>query len=155
MNASEKIQQEIAGFIRDTLQMELLNQGHVASEALFNSIDCVTEKMVNSIEFTANAAHYSAFVNDGRKKGVRGVPLDVLVSWIRLRKFDLQGKREASVAFAVQRSIKQKGIKPSRFVDRAAAKIDHSKHLDKMVEDLMLDFIEERITRIFNKLTAK
>lgn len=153
MNASENIPQKIANFIRDTLQMELLSQGHVASEALFNSIECVTQKTLSSFDFTAQSAYYAEFVNDGRKKGVRGIPLDTLIRWIRLRKFKLHGKKEASVAFAVQNSIKQKGIKASKFIDKSVAKIDRSSRLDNMVEQLMENFIEEQLIRIFQKLT--
>lgn len=153
MKANEKICREIADFIRDTLQMELLNQGHVASEALFNSIECVTRKTLSAFDFTAQSVYYAQFVNDGRKKGVKGIPLGTLLNWIRLRKFELHGKKEASVAFAIQNSIKQKGIKASRFIDKSIAKIDRSSRLDNMVEQLMEDFIEEQIIRIFNKMT--
>lgn len=153
MNTSENIPQRIADFIRDTLQMELLSQGHVASEALFNSIECVTDKTLSAFDFNANALFYAPFVNDGRKMGVKGIPLETLISWIRLRKFELHGKKEASVAFAVQNSIKQKGIKASKFIDKSVAKIDRSSRLDNMVEQLMENFIEEQLIRIFQKLT--
>lgn len=149
----EKIRKEIADLIRDMLQMELLNTGHVASEALFNSIECVTSKTISAFEFTASALYYAPFVNDGRKKGVTGVPLDALISWMRLRKFDLHGAKEASVAFAMQMSIKRKGIKASRFVDRAASKIDKSRRLEQKVEQLMLGFIEARIEALYNKIS--
>lgn len=155
MGTSENIRKDIADFIRDTLQMELLNQGHVASEALFNSIECITENTLLSVDFTANALFYAPFVNDGRKKGVKGIPLDELLSWIRLRKFSLEGKKESSVAFAIQNSIKQKGIKPSRFVDRSVAHIERSKRLERNVEELMSHFIEDKMMQIFNKLTCK
>lgn len=147
------LRRKIADFIRDTLQMELLNQGHVASEALFNSIECVTEKTLFAFDFTAHALFYAEHVNDGRKKHKRGIPIDALIGWMRLRKFDLKGKRETSVAFALQRSIKEKGIKPSRFIDRAARRIDRSARLEKNVEQFMEEFVEEQILRIIEKLS--
>lgn len=154
MKTNEKIRQEIADFIRDTLQMELLNQGHVASEALFNSIECVTEKTLFAFDFTAHAVYYAEYVNDGRKKGVKGIPIDALISWVRLRKFELHGKKEASIAYAVQSSIKQKGIKPSRFIEKSAAKIDRSHRLEQKIELFMRSFIEEKIEQMFNKISG-
>ncbi len=154
MKTNEKIRQEIADFIRDTLQIELLNQGHVASKALFNSIECVTEKTLFAFEFTAHAVYYAEYVNDGRKKGVKGIPLDALISWIRLRKFELHGKKEASIAYAVQSSIKQKGIKPSLFIDKSVAKIEHSIRLERKVERFMETFIEGEIEQILNKISG-
>ena len=85
--------------------MELLNQGHTASEALFNSIQSVIDQTLTGITISAQALYYAKFVNAGRKPGTKGVPIDVLVEWIRRKRLNMEGKRERSVAFAMQRSI--------------------------------------------------
>ncbi|WP_278974931.1 hypothetical protein [Alistipes finegoldii] len=138
----------------DTLQMELLNQGHTASEALFNSIQSVIEHTLTGITISAQALYYAKFVNAGRKPGTKGVPINVLVEWIRRRRLNMEGKRERSVAFAMQRSIRDKGIKPSRFIDKSIDKFNKSKRLENKIERFMEEYAEEQLQTIFNQLTA-
>ncbi|WP_289110206.1 hypothetical protein [uncultured Alistipes sp.] len=138
----------------DTLQMELLNQGHTASEALFNSIQSVIEHTLTGITISAQALYYAKFVNAGRKPGTKGVPINVLVEWIRRRRLNMEGKRERSVAFAMQRSIRDKGIKPSRFIDKSIDKFYKSKRLENKIERFMEEYAEEQLQTIFKQLTA-
>lgn len=134
--------------------MELLNQGHTASEALFNSIQSVIEHTLTGITISAQALYYAKFVNAGRKPGTKGVPINVLVEWIRRRRLNMEGKRERSVAFAMQRSIRDKGIKPSRFIDKSIDKFNKSKRLENKIERFMEEYAEEQLQTIFNQLTA-
>ena len=148
------ILQQIAQYLNDTLQMELLNQGHTASEALFDSIKTVVERTLTGITITTEALYYAKFVNAGRKPGTKGVPLDVLVEWIRRKRLAMEGKRERSVAFAMQRSIRDKGIKPSRFIDKSIEKFDKSKRLENNIERFMDEYVDEQMQTIFNELAA-
>ncbi len=134
--------------------MELLNQGHTASEALFNSIQSVIEHTLTGITISAQALYYAKFVNAGRKPGTKGVPINVLVEWIRRRRLNMEGKRERSVAFAMQRSIRDKGIKPSRFIDKSIDKFYKSKRLENKIERFMEEYAEEQLQTIFKQLTA-
>lgn len=134
--------------------MELLNQGHTASEALFNSIQSVIEHTLTGITISAQALYYAKFVNAGRKPGTKGVPINVLVEWIRRKRLNMEGKRERSVAFAMQRSIRDKGIKPSRFIDKSIDKFNKSKRLENKIERFMEEYAEEQLQTIFNQLTA-
>ena len=134
--------------------MELLNQGHTASEALFNSIQSVIEHTLTGITISAQALYYAKFVNAGRKPGTKGVPINVLVEWIRRKRLNMEGKRERSVAFAMQRSIRDKGIKPSRFMDKSIDKFNKSKRLENKIERFMEEYAEEQLQTIFNQLTA-
>lgn len=148
------ILQQIAQYLNDTLQMELLNQGHTASEALFDSIKTVVERTLTGITITTEALYYAKFVNAGRKPGTKGVPLDLLVEWIRRKRLAMEGKRERSVAFAMQRSIRDKGIKPSRFIDKSIEKFDKSKRLENNIERFMDEYVDEQMQTIFNELAA-
>lgn len=148
------ILQQIAQYLNDTLQMELLNQGHTASEALFDSIKTVVERTLTGITISTEALYYAKFVNAGRKPGTKGVPLDVLVEWIRRKRLNMEGKRERSVAFAMQRSIRDKGIKPSRFIDKSIEKFDKSKRLENNIERFMDEYVDEQMQTIFNELAA-
>lgn len=152
--ADSPILQQIAQYLSDTLQMELLNQGHTASEALFNSIQSVIEHTLTGITISAQALYYAKFVNAGRKPGTKGVPINVLVEWIRRKRLNMEGKRERSVAFAMQRSIRDKGIKPSRFIDKSIDKFNKSKRLENKIERFMEEYAEEQVQTIFNQLTA-
>lgn len=152
--ADSPILQQIALYLSDTLQMELLNQGHTASEALFNSIQSVIEHTLTGITISAQALYYAKFVNAGRKPGTKGVPIDVLIEWIRRKRLNMEGKRERSVAFAMQRSIRDKGIKPSRFIDKSIDKFNKSKRLENKIERFMEEYAEEQLQTIFNQLTA-
>lgn len=152
--ADSPILQQIAQYLSDTLQMELLNQGHTASEALFNSIQSVIEHTLTGITISAQALYYAKFVNAGRKPGTKGVPINVLVEWIRRRRLNMEGKRERSVAFAMQRSIRDKGIKPSRFIDKSIDKFNKSKRLEDNIERFMEEYAEEQLQTIFNQLAA-
>jgi len=152
--ADSPILQQIAQYLSDTLQMELLNQGHTASEALFNSIQSVIEHTLTGITISAQALYYAKFVNAGRKPGTKGVPINVLVEWIRRKRLNMEGKRERSVAFAMQRSIREKGIKPSRFIDKSIDKFNKSKRLENKIERFMEEYAEEQLQTIFNQLTA-
>jgi hypothetical protein len=152
--ADSPILQQIAQYLSDTLQMELLNQGHTASEALFNSIQSVIEHTLTGITISAQALYYAKFVNAGRKPGTKGVPINLLVEWIRRKRLNMEGKRERSVAFAMQRSIRAKGIKPSRFIDKSIDKFNKSKRLENKIERFMEEYAEEQLQTIFNQLTA-
>ena len=88
--ADSPILQQIAQYLSDTLQMELLNQGHTASEALFNSIQSVIDQTLTGITISAQALYYAKFVNAGRKPGTKGVPIDVLVEWIRRKRLNME-----------------------------------------------------------------
>ena len=148
------ILQQIARYLNDPLQMELLNQGHTASEALFDSIRTVIARTLTGITITTEALYYAKFVNAGRQPGTKGIPINVLVEWIRRKRLDMQGKRERSVAFAMQRSIRDKGIKPSRFIDKSIDKFNKSKRLENEIERFMEEYVEEQLQTIFNQLTA-
>lgn len=156
MNAEDSpILQQVAQYLSDTLQMELLNQGHTASEALFNSIHSVIEQTLTSVTISTHALFYAKFVNAGRKPGTKGVPIDVLVEWIRRKRLNMEGKRERSVAFAMQRSIRDKGIKPSRFIDKSIDKFNKSKRLENKVEKFMEQYVNEFLKEMLGRLNKK
>lgn len=144
--------EQITRYLSDTLQMELLNQGHTASEALFNSIHSVIDQTLTGVTISTQALYYAKFVNAGRKPGTKGVPIDALVEWIRRKRLNMEGKREQSVAFAIQRSIREKGIKPSRFIDKSIDKFNKSKRLENNIERFLNEYAEEQLKTIFNQL---
>jgi hypothetical protein len=90
-------------------------------------------------------------VNIGRKKGLKGVPINVLEKWITQRGLkgrDKKGKfiTRKSFAFAIQTNIKKFGIRPSNFVEFSIDVLLENEKLIKTIEDVtfeeLLDLIE-------------
>ncbi|MDR1348897.1 MAG: hypothetical protein LBJ63_10840 [Prevotellaceae bacterium] len=142
----------LAVYLTESLQYELLQQGHVATDKLFDSINVHVERTISGFSVVGNALFYAKFVEKGRKPGLKGVPVDVLVDWIRQKKMNLAGKSERSVAFAIQVSIKQKGIEPSKFIEKTLQKGDGK--INNSVERFCSQYIDSVIKEIFksNKL---
>lgn len=100
----------IADFLRAALVKELEDQGHVATGNLLKSIEVVVEEIKDGFEIKGNFLKYGRYVDTGRKPGGKKVPIAALIDWIRVKKIDLRGKSERSVAFAIQTAIFRKGI---------------------------------------------
>lgn len=66
----------------------------------------------------------------------------------------MEGKREQSVAYVMQRSIRDRGIKPSCFIDKSVDKFNSSKRLENNIERFMDEYAEEQMQTIFNELAA-
>ena len=107
----------LAKYLEQELKKELYAQGHIATAKLYESIKVEVSRGVNNMAISGTFIHYGSHVNRGRRAGLRGVPIDALIEWIRIKKMDLRGKSEKSVAFAIQKSIKKKGI-PTNGSDR-------------------------------------
>ena len=142
MSRATDIAAQIGTYMQETLRSRLLSQGHIASTSLYESIRSYVDERANGMEISVSGNFYAKFVNSGRRVGVKGVPIDALVDWIRIKKFDLRGKRVTSVAFAMQRSIKIKGIKPSKFIDLSAEEFAKSKRLESDVDRIINEYVE-------------
>lgn len=144
---------QIRQYLSDTLQMELLKTGHISSEALFNSIDTIVERTLSGITITAKGLFYGKYVNAGRRKGKKGVPVNKILEWIRRTKMNIYGKREESVAFAIQTSIKQRGLKAAPFIDRSINKFNKSKRMEAHIEKFVVQYLDELLMKLFQELS--
>jgi len=93
-------------------------------------------------------AEYGEYVDEGRKPG-KGLPVGVLENWLRypnvLQKVTGQDKQlkdyeRKSLAFLINRSIKQKGIKPKNWIQPAADKAN--RNIAGVVEAAIAEDIE-------------
>lgn len=100
----------LAGWIQRILIEELERQGHKATGQLINSVEVAVNDITDGFEIVGQHLYYGRFVDTGRKAGVKRVPIDALIDWIRVKKMDLRGNSERQVAFAIQRAIYNKGI---------------------------------------------
>jgi len=95
--------------------------------------------LVKSIDWQFKQGHfvlvsydYYEWVDSGRKKGVKQVPPQDLIPWMKENGIRPRGKMTmGQLAFVISRSIKINGIKPKRYADK--------------VVDLSTDIIAEEI----------
>lgn len=120
----QKALQPIATLLQREVITELEAQGHIATGELKDSIEATVEDYTGGFKIVGRYLYYGDYVNSGRPPGTKKVPLDALINWIRVKKINLNGKREKDVAFAIQTAIFKKGIpsdgddKKKRFVSR-------------------------------------
>ena len=105
-----RLQTFVGNYIQVELQNELVKQGHIASSELKDSIDVAVTQAFNIFTITGRYLNYGRYVDTGRKAGIKRVPIDALIRWMRIKNIQLNGKREKSVAFAIQTAIFKKGI---------------------------------------------
>lgn len=74
-------------------------------------------------------ADYFQYVNRGRKMGLKRVPLNALLDWIKVRRLkgrDKKGRfiKNISFAYAIQTNIFKYGIRPTNIYDKALDSIE-------------------------------
>ena len=102
----------LADYLEKELKEQLKLQDHIATQNLYNSIEVAVENIKNGFEIRGEYLVYGKYVDTGTKPG-RKVPIKALIDWIRVKKIDLRGKKELSVAFAIQNAIFRKGTPTS------------------------------------------
>lgn len=60
---------------------------------------------------------YADYIDSGRKRGAKGVPIKDLIQWIQEKNISSSIPVE-QLAFAIQRSIQRKGIRPRPFLEK-------------------------------------
>ena len=110
-------------------------------------------KLIKSIEFEYKdnlfvlmANNYYVWLDSGRKRGVRKVPIQALLKWIkdyRIQRTSGRGgrfKSNNSLAFAIQTSIYKNGIKGRKYSDA--------------VEEATLDVLAENSVEFLAEITT-
>jgi hypothetical protein len=112
-----------------TLVKSLEEVDRVSSGSLAQSIDVKIEDKETKFVFALSMADYWRNVDEGRVRGGKQPPIEAMLEFLRLkgivakapktikpRKKALnKDKLQKSLAFAMAKSIKQKGIKPTNF----------------------------------------
>lgn len=97
-------------YLTEEMVAELQRQGHDVTGTLMNSIQSVIVKSTDFIRMDGIFVFYGQFVDRGRKPGVRRVPIDALIDWIKRKGFESDLKKIKGMAFAIQKTIFDKGI---------------------------------------------
>lgn len=116
----------------------------IASGSLRNSIDVGTRTSPDGDTLTISMNDYGQWVQSGRLRGKKGVPIDALEKWIKDR--GLQGRdkkgrfiKRRSFAFAIQANIKKFGIRPSNWYDVAIENVIDDPEIITLLEDASIE----------------
>ncbi len=160
-----RLKSEVGDFLKGKLNAELEAQGHKATGNLADSIEITIKRFLDGWEIQGRFLHYGKYVDTGRAAGVKRVPLDALIEWIRVKRMDLRGKSERSVAFAIQTAIFKKGIptdgdeRKKRWISRTLE--DNEQEIFDRIQPIMYQFVTvefnnlvERTQKLLNEQAA-
>jgi hypothetical protein len=94
-----------------------------ASGNLYNSLTATVMPNGDDFELVITYADYFKYVNEGRRAGVKKVPLTALLDWIKIRGIRGRDKKgrfipNLSLAFAIRQNIYKYGIRPANIYDK-------------------------------------
>jgi hypothetical protein len=140
-----KVDLQILGdYLVKLLQQELLEQGHAGrgtGDKLMNSIRSEVKEAIGLTFVEGSMEFYGKFVDYGRRKKVRRVPIFALEEWIKRVNIPLRENQSAkSMAFAIQNKIYNEGI-PTLGSKKIASKRTNfiQDALDKGMKRIMSD----------------
>lgn len=138
-NQLEQSLHVIATYLREDIKQRLIDDGHEATGELINSIKTVVGRESSMYKIDGFMAKQGVFIISGRSAGAKGVPIDALVKWIENKNFSDGIKSTRGLAFAIQTSIKKKGIKPNDFIGKSfdANRVFIGNSLHQAVSDQM------------------
>jgi hypothetical protein len=150
----------LGGFLVDELRKELAEQGHNTKKMTLS--DSIRYEIVgNDLFFYAR--DYAKYVDSGRAKEVKRIPIDALAQWVELRGIASGESEIKSMAYAIQTAIYKEGSPTLgsmefskngrrtdfvKFTFEENAKVITELALEAMGEKLLLNFINQmEITR--------
>jgi hypothetical protein len=150
---------DIEKHLKQMMQFEIKFQNHVASGRLMRSCSVEAGADLQQLEITGYAEDYSGYVSEGRRRGVRGVPLRALITWVMIKGMADSEKKAKSIAFAIMMTIKKEGI-PTRNSQRLAPRRtgwidavleDSEEFVNDKLSELYMNEIEVEMTNFFKK----
>ncbi len=109
---------ELGKFLEVRMIATLMKQGHEATGTLIQSIETTVRTRIGFIELIEEHVSYGNFVDRGRKKGGKKVPIEALERWLKVKRFEFALTNPRGAAFAIQTNIHKFGIKPSGFISK-------------------------------------
>lgn len=141
---------QLAEHLKKALQTELSVRMRVASGTLINSIEAVVKETMNGFEIVGSAVYYAKYVENGRRPGAKGVPIQALIEWIRVKRIVIEGRSERSTAFMIQNSIRRKGIAPALFITRTLQ--NQERTIDQSIHAACGELVNHHIETMFNEI---
>lgn len=141
---------ELGELLVDEMAKYLLARGKVSSGSLIDSLEYkIEDSATRGVELSIYAASHAKFVNKGRKKLVKKVPIDSLIKWIEQKGLETGDKKKRNLAFAIQRHIWKNGIQPVQFIDDVIA--NNNLNILRKVGDYYITFVGSEIDKLFTK----
>ena len=141
---------QLAEHLKKALQTELSVRMRVASGTLINSIEAVVKETMRGFEIVGSAVYYAKYVENGRRPGAKGVPIQALIEWIRVKRIVIEGRSERSAAFMIQNSIRRKGIAPALFITRTLQ--NQERTIDQSIHAACGELVNHHIETMFNEI---
>ena len=138
----------IAAFLENDIKEILLEKGHNSTGELVKSIKNVVRRGSDSFTIEGSMAIQGRFVISGRERGAKGVPIDALVEWIENKGFADSVNGVRGVAFAIQKTIKEKGIKADDFIGEVFEK--RAARITNKLNNIVKDALEASLTNLVN-----
>ena len=105
---------------------------------------------MSGFEIVGSAVYYAKYVENGRRAGAKGVPIEALIEWIRINRVMIDGRSERSTAFMFQSSIRRKGIAPSLFITRTLQNQEST--IDRSIHAACGELVNYHIETMFNEI---
>lgn len=137
---------EIGQYIIEELAKEIIKQDHSNTGKLIQSLDYRVSSGANSISLIVEMNDYGKYVNTGRKRGARKVPIDALVEWIKQRGIESNNKKAIGIAFAIQKTIQRDGI-PTKNSRKRGKRVEF---VDDTIKRIRAN-LEDRVSKILEK----
>lgn len=126
----------------------------IASKSLYNSIEAVPSNDSIQIKMlkASDGGSVGEYVQMGRGKNAKGVPISALLKWIKDRRIKSRDLTDRQLAFAIQRNIKKFGIRPSNWFDVAIDNMFADPRFYDVFETKVVEELEMKIEEIIDIL---
>lgn len=132
----------------NSLNVRIAQSSTIPMESrLINSFNTRVRPDFKVIQFIAN--DYLEYVDRGRRSGVRKVPINALLDWIRRYNITAPNKTPNQLAFAIQTNIYKNGIEPKPVLDKMRNSMINT-IADGMAEELEESIAEEFVQQFKN-----
>ena len=141
--------EKVGTLLIQEMASDLMRKKKVASKGLIDSLKMNVDKTTDGYEVNITGKDYAKWVNIGRKKGGKKVPISALLPWIRLKGFETGNNSLVSLAFAIQTAIWKNGIAPTNFIE------DSMKKANKTIESKVLEAMGYEVSANIDNLIKK
>ena len=141
---------QLAEHLKKALQTELSVQMRVVSGTLINSIEAVVKETMSGFEIVGSAVYYAKYVENGRRAGAKGVPIEALIEWIRIKRIVIDVLSERTTSFMFQSSILRKVIAPELFITRTLKNQEST--IDRSIHAACGELVNYHIETMFNEI---
>lgn len=142
--------QKFAHKVVEEAQRNLIDANKVASGKLYDSIEYNVSGDENKPVISFEMESYGEAIDKGAKFTNKMPPLQSILDWVKLKGLRLRDEKgqfkkggQRSLAFLIQRSVFEKGIKPTLFFTKPFEK--HFKGLDNDVAKIVANQTEDLI----------